>query len=83
MPRGDGDTPKERQELWGKPRPNRKRTNVGTQVSKKLARRQKWWDDFGTAADPNRNKVTGDGPKLKYTNYDGILDYRRPGSQKK
>lgn len=83
MPRGDGG-----KEVWGKPRPKIKRTHhrmTEEQLTppKNLLRRQKWWDEFGTTADVGRNKVTSDGNKLKYTNYDGILDFRRPGSRKK
>lgn len=80
MPRGDGENPKQRQELWGKPRPNRKRYPVVKRVPKNLAARQQWWEDFGTKTG---DKVTQFGSNGKYTNADGVLFFKKPGSNKK
>jgi hypothetical protein len=74
VPRGDGRQSGER-------RPSRTRLSIGDYIPRGLARRRLWWENFGAPGDPN--KITQAGENLKYTNYDGILDYRRPGSQKK
>lgn len=76
MPRGD------RLES-GKPRKNRKKVNLEDYVPKGLAKRQQWWDDFGTKSDTGMNRVDVEGKDIKYTKYDGIISFIRPGSQKK
>lgn len=74
MPRGDG-------RQHGESRPSRKRLTLGDYVPAGLERRRRWWTNFGTPGEGN--KVMPLGQNIKYTNYDGILDFRRPGSQKK
>ena len=76
MPRGDGRPA-------GSRRQRRPAQQLPELESKNLAARRKWWDDFGTKDDRVGNKVGVIGRTIKYTNYDGILSFRRPGSQKK
>ena len=73
MPRGDG-------RKYGERRPQRKRLTIGQYIPKGLQRRLEWWNNLGT---PAGEKATQVNSKLKYTNYDGILDYRKPGSQQR
>jgi len=76
VPRGDGQE-------YGNPRRARKRVSLGDFIPKGLARRQRWWDNFGTKEDSGMNRVDVEGRNIKYTKYDAIISYRRPGSQKK